>query len=147
MKVELTGVDLLPEAINYAEKHSATYNINYIQSDFKTLKTGEYDIAISSLFCHHLYDNDLKALIETKLRLANFAVINDLHRHFLAYYSIKWLTAFFSRSHLVKHDACLSVARGFKRNDLKKLLNGFDNTRYSISWIWAFRWLVVAIKK
>lgn len=143
LKVELTGVDLLEDAISYAKANSEGFNIDFIQSDFKEVKSESFDIAISSLFCHHLYDETLKSLIETKLRLAQHAVINDLHRHFLAYYSIKLLTAFFSKSYLVKHDACLSVARGFKRNDFENLLNMFAEVEYSIKWIWAFRWLVV----
>lgn len=143
INVELLGVDLLDDAITYAKETSKGFNIEYLQNDFKNIESGSYDIAISSLFCHHLYDETLKSLIETKLRLAQHAVINDLHRHFLAYYSIKLLTAFFSKSYLVKHDACLSVARGFKRNDFENLLNMFAEVEYSIKWIWAFRWLVV----
>ncbi|MFY0671966.1 MAG: methyltransferase domain-containing protein [Bacteroidia bacterium] len=145
IKVDLTGIDLLEDAISYAEQTSKGYDIKYLQSDFNDVKSGEYDIAISSLFCHHLYDDNLKALIATKLRLAQFAIINDLHRHFLAYYSIKALTAIFSRSHLVKHDACLSVARGFKNYDLQGLMNEI-NASYQIEWVWAFRWLVVMEK-
>jgi 2-polyprenyl-3-methyl-5-hydroxy-6-metoxy-1,4-benzoquinol methylase len=143
LKVELKGVDLLEDAIVYAKANSEGFDIDFIQSDFKEVKSGSFDIAISSLFCHHLYDETLRSLIETKLRLAKHAVINDLHRHFLAYYSIKLLTSVFSKSHLVKHDACLSVARGFKRKDFENLLNMFVDVKISISWIWAFRWLVV----
>ncbi len=69
--------------------------------------------------------------------------INDLHRHPLAYYSIRWLTGLFSRSYLVKNDAPLSVRRGFSRSELKSLLEAAGITNYSIRWRWAFRWLVI----
>lgn len=142
--VELTGVDLLPDAIDYCERHSSGMNIQYIQSDFADVPTDRFDIAISSLFCHHLYDDVLKGLIAAKLRLANTLIINDLHRHFLAYYSIKWLTFFFSRSYLVKNDAPLSVARGFKRKDLQVLLSASEASSFQVVWSWAFRWVVIA---
>jgi len=69
--------------------------------------------------------------------------INDLHRHYLAYYSIKFLTGLFSKSYLVKNDAPLSVRRGFKRNEWENLLRQAAINSYSIQWKWAFRWLIV----
>ena len=67
--------------------------------------------------------------------------INDLHRHWLAYYLIKYITKFFSRSYLVKNDACLSVARSFTKKEWKIYFRaGIRN--YSINWQWAFRFLV-----
>ena len=68
--------------------------------------------------------------------------INDLHRHWLAFYLIKYITKFFSRSYLVKHDASLSVARSFRKLEWKRLLEKADIFQYSIRWRWAFRWLV-----
>jgi len=70
--------------------------------------------------------------------------INDLHRHPLAYYSIKFLTSIFSRSKLVKNDAPLSVARGFKRKDWVWLMNESGLKAGLIQWKWAFRYLIIA---
>ena len=69
--------------------------------------------------------------------------INDLHRHWLAYYSIQNITRIFSRSYLVKNDAPLSVARGFKKDEWKELMKNAGIQNYSISWRWAFRYLIV----
>jgi hypothetical protein len=69
--------------------------------------------------------------------------INDLHRHPLAYHSIRLLTCFFSKSYLVKHDAPLSVLRGFKKKEMEELLNSAGIQHYKIQWKWAFRWLVI----
>jgi len=73
-------------------------------------------------------------------------VINDLHRHPLAYHSIRYLTKWFSKSYMTQYDAKLSVLRGFYREELENLLieAGWENIE--ISWQWAFRWLVVARK-
>ena len=70
--------------------------------------------------------------------------INDLHRHMLAYFSIKMLTALFSKSYLVKNDAPLSVRRGFRKNEIKFYLSAAGNAAYSIEWKWAFRWLIIS---
>jgi hypothetical protein len=67
--------------------------------------------------------------------------INDLHRHPLAYYSIRFLTALFSKSYLVKNDAGLSVKRGFSKTELLHLVKPFTN--FEVKWMWAFRWLVI----
>jgi hypothetical protein len=72
--------------------------------------------------------------------------INDLHRHWLAYYLIKYITKFFSRSYLVKNDACISVARSFRKEDLEKLFLQAGIGDYQISWQWAFRFLVTCKK-
>ena len=69
--------------------------------------------------------------------------INDLHRHPLAYYSIKFLTQLFSKSKLVKNDAPLSVARGFKKEDWDWLINQTGLKSISVKWKWAFRYLIV----
>ena len=73
-------------------------------------------------------------------------VINDLHRHPLAYYGIRWLTRLLRGSYLVQHDAPLSVARAFTRRDWQRLLAAAGITHYALRWRWAFRWQVVVVR-
>jgi len=68
--------------------------------------------------------------------------MNDLHRHWLAWYLIKYITKFFSKSYLVKNDAALSVARSFKKTDWDFLFKQAGINNYSVNWKWAFRYLV-----
>jgi hypothetical protein len=70
-------------------------------------------------------------------------VINDLHRHALAYHSIRWLTRLFGGSYLVQNDAPLSVARAFRRADWERMLADAGIRRYELRWCWAFRWQVI----
>ncbi|MFD3003884.1 hypothetical protein ACFS7Z_26245 [Pontibacter toksunensis] len=65
----------------------------------------------------------------------------------LTNHSIKWLTALFSRSYLVKNDGPLSVRRAFKKSELKKLVQRAAITSYSLRWMWAFRWQLLLEKK
>ncbi|PCH97163.1 MAG: SAM-dependent methyltransferase [Bacteroidetes bacterium] len=149
-KVELTGVDILKDAIQYASVYCAEIeNWTLIQSDFEKLPKweNEYDIAICSLFCHHLYGETLKSLIKTMHRMAKIGVvINDLHRHPLAYYSILFLTRILSKSKYVLNDAPLSVLRGFTKPELVELLDGCDIEQHTVEWKWAFRYLIVIRK-
>jgi 2-polyprenyl-3-methyl-5-hydroxy-6-metoxy-1,4-benzoquinol methylase len=146
----LTGVDLKADCISYATGFCKEYpEIRFVQSDYRHLPAmGEqYDIIITSLFCHHLDDAALRFLFGWCISNARIGfVMNDLHRHPLAYYSIAMLTGLLSKSYLVRNDAKLSVQRGFSRSELAEALPaGFTN--YSLSWSWAFRWLLVIPKQ
>lgn len=69
--------------------------------------------------------------------------MNDIHRHPLAYHSIKLLTDLFSQSAMVKFDAPLSVLRAFSKNELNDILQRAGITDFSLNWKWAFRWQLI----
>jgi len=144
--LSLTGVDLKRDCIDYATNNCRGTQIDFIESDYRDLLNEEhnFDIITASLFCHHLTDDENVELLKWMTKNARIGIIiNDLERHFLAYYSIKWLTYLFSSSYLVKNDAPLSVLRAFKKNELVELLNRAGIHNYTITWKWAFRWLIV----
>lgn len=142
IRVELTGVDLKPECLEYAQAFYPELQANWVCSDYRKLE-GPWDIVISSLFCHHLTPEQFLEYLTWTKRVATWGfVINDLHRHPLAYHGIQALTGLLSNSHLVKHDAALSVWRGFHRHELKNSLKEAD-LMARVEWIWAFRYLVV----
>lgn len=146
----LGGVDLKEDCVRFAEKfENKDSKIKYEIADyqFATLPDGKPDVIFNSLFCHHFRDEDLVKMLQWMHKNAKIGfVIADLHRHPLAYYSIKWLTALFSRSYLVKNDAPLSVLRGFTRPEWEILLQKAGITKYKIKWKWAFRWLILVEK-
>jgi ubiquinone/menaquinone biosynthesis C-methylase UbiE len=78
-----------------------------------------FDIVMTSLFFHHLSKADCTRLLTQMWRISKrLVVVNDLHRHALAYSSIRVLTALFSNSGMVKHDAPVSVRRAFRPREL-----------------------------
>jgi 2-polyprenyl-3-methyl-5-hydroxy-6-metoxy-1,4-benzoquinol methylase len=139
---EFTGFDANPFIVQYAQAHCAhDPAIRFVCSNVLTDSFSEvYDIVHASLFLHHFTENELVLLL-TKLKshAAKAIIINDLHRHPLAYYSIKFLTGLFSKSYLVQHDAALSVAKGFKKAEWTTLLERAGYKHYTIRWVWAFR--------
>ncbi|MGI4760021.1 MAG: methyltransferase domain-containing protein [Janthinobacterium lividum] len=141
------GIDANEFMLAYAAAKSAAYpEISYRQFDIFSAEFAArpYDVLTASLFCHHFTDTELVALLRGWHRQAGLAmIINDLHRHPLAYYSIKYLTKLLGGSRLVQHDAPLSVARAFSRQDWVRLLAAAGITQYELRWCWAFRWQVV----
>lgn len=147
-RLDITGIDANPHIISLARE---TIQSRYPEIQFRVgnvfekdfLKT-QVDIQTCTLFTHHFTDEELVQLLRNLKDTTRIGVvINDLHRHFLAYYSIKWLTAAFSRSPMVKNDAPLSVLRAFSRTDWERILAVAGVTTYKISWHWAFRWQVI----
>ena len=145
--VQLTGIDANLFMLEYAGAKSQEYpEISYRQFDIfsSEFQNQPYDVLTCSLFCHHFTDDELVTLLRQWQAQAQVAVIiNDLHRHWLAYHSIKWLTRLLGGSYLVRHDAPLSVARAFRRADWVQLLARAGITKYELRWRWAFRWQLI----
>jgi len=146
-KVKLTGVDMNADAIAYMNESCKKYSeINGVVSDYRDfLKINNtIDIVHCSLFCHHLKDDELVELFSYLKQYPQIGfIINDLQRHWFAYYSIKYLTRLFNGSALVKNDAPLSVLRGFKKNELDHLFKKAEIEKVDIKWKWAFRYLII----
>ncbi|WP_241738163.1 methyltransferase domain-containing protein [Hymenobacter polaris] len=144
---QLVGIDANAFMLRYAAAKSQAYpEISYQQLDiFGTeFASQPYDVLTASLFCHHFTDAELVPLLRRWQQQARVAVvINDLHRHWLAYHSIRLLTKLLGGSRLVQHDAPLSVARAFSRADWRRLLAAAGIRHYSLRWCWAFRWQLV----
>lgn len=144
VKASFAGIDINPECIEVAAHKLNAIPCRLIRSDYKLVEfSSKPDIIFSSLFCHHFTNPELVSMLQwMQLQATTGFFINDLHRHPLAYYSIKWLTALFSSSYLVKNDAPLSVQRGFRREEWNGLLQTANIPVYQVSWKWAFRYLI-----
>jgi len=146
-KVKLIGLDANPNITAFAKNnvsdlpHIKFESIDIFSSEFQSIKC---DVVIGTLFFHHFSQQQLSlffAGLKNQTRIG--IVINDIHRHALAYYSIKMLTSLFSKSAMVKFDAPLSVLRAFTKTELIEMLAKAEIRTYSIHWKWAFRWQVV----
>lgn len=144
--VRLIGIDMNATCISYARDRYTQLPCEWICSDYAQVRFSETpDIIFTSLFCHHFTDEQLVFMLDWLRRNSRCGFfINDLHRHWLAFYLIKYITRFFSKSHLVKHDASLSVARSFRRGEWNRLFAAAGISSFSVRWRWAFRWLVIS---
>lgn len=148
LPIQMIGVDIKGACLLSAKKKYPLLPANWIENSYeKTTFQKQPDIIFSSLFCHHFSDEALVYQLKWMYENATIGFfINDLHRHSLAYYSIKWLTKLFSKSYLVKNDAPLSVKRGFTKLEWQLLLQKACISDYSIQWKWAFRYLIIVHK-
>lgn len=147
VRSQLYGVDANPNVIAYARAHTPdSCGITYIAEDIfsSSFQKRRFDIVTATLFFHHFHDQELVLLL-SRLResVSVGIVINDIHRHWFAYYAIKMLTRLLSKSPMVKHDAPVSVLRAFTRHDLERVLRQAGFKRFTIRWRWAFRWQVI----
>jgi 2-polyprenyl-3-methyl-5-hydroxy-6-metoxy-1,4-benzoquinol methylase len=145
--VVLTGIDANPNITRYAAAHTpASMNISYEAVDIfsEEFSKKKFDIVLGTLFFHHFTTQQLISFFkQIKHQVSTGIVVNDIHRHWFAYYSIKWLTGFLSRSAMVKFDAPLSVLRSFRKEELKEIMDQAGIKNYTIRWMWAFRWQIV----
>ncbi|MBC8172390.1 MAG: methyltransferase domain-containing protein [Chitinophagales bacterium] len=149
-KVKLIGVDWNPVMTTYAAERSGEFqNISYktVSVFDDTLPDEKADVTMNSLFCHHFDNDELILLMKRMYALAALGVIvNDIHRHWFAYHSIKMITLLFSRTYLVKYDGPLSVARSLKRKEWEDILSAARITNYKLRWMWAWRWQIIVEK-
>jgi len=151
IRVELVGIDANPHVVAFAAERCKDHpEITFQQMDVlaPSFENVSCDILTATLFLHHFKDEELvKLLCQFQTQAREGLVINDLHRHWLAYRSINVLTALFSKSPMVKYDAGLSVLRGFRSSELRTLLRFSRITHYTLRWMWAFRWQLVVRTK
>jgi 2-polyprenyl-3-methyl-5-hydroxy-6-metoxy-1,4-benzoquinol methylase len=144
----LKGYDANPNIIRYAQTNtSGNPRISFQTMDIfsEEFRRQKFDIVIGTLFYHHFTTDQLSEFFTQLKRQCSIGIlINDIHRHPLAFYSIKWLTQWFSKSPMVKFDAPLSVLRAFHRQEIVEILNRATFDNYRIDWKWAFRWRVLA---
>ncbi|MEN9570638.1 MAG: hypothetical protein RL172_1869 [Bacteroidota bacterium] len=144
--VRFTGIDINPACIAVAREQCAGIAARWICSDYllADVQTDKPDIIFNSLFCHHFSNVSINTMLlwmQQHSKLGFF--INDLHRHPIAYYSILLLTRACSSSYLVKHDAPLSVARAFTKEEWLHHFNQTNIIPSRLSWQWAFRYLII----
>jgi 2-polyprenyl-3-methyl-5-hydroxy-6-metoxy-1,4-benzoquinol methylase len=149
ISARLTGIDINEHCIQVASTLMKPPQAEFIVSDYRdVIFINKPHIIFSSLFCHHFNDEELIEIFHWKKNNSELGFfMNDLHRHRLAYESIRLITRAFSKSRLVKNDAPVSVTRGFRRPELTHALTALNIHDYSLQWKWAFRWLLTCNTK
>lgn len=147
-KFKLIGIDANPNAIAYAQELSKNYpEISFETADIfsEDFNKQTYDIILCTLFLHHFESNKLITFLKSATDKATIGVvINDLHRHRMAYYLFK-LVGIFIKNKMVKEDGLTSVLRAFKKKEINAILTQVQ-VPFSIQWKWAFRYLWILKK-
>ena len=140
--VKFTCLEIFDSAVKIARAkiaESGETSVELIQEDvFTHFPEHPYDYAVASMCFHHFED---EKILELMGRLRTFVkrgvLINDLHRSPLTWLGAVLLTVFSHEG--VKHDSRLSIRRGFKIRELRKLLMRLDDVAVSVKPAWLFR--------
>lgn len=147
ISVELYGIDANLNSINLAKSLSNEYdNIFFIQQNVfdKNFGQHQFDIICLSLTLHHFKDKDIEKLLPILHQNVNLGlVINDLQRHWLAYFLFHLYSSVFMKSKIAKHDGKVSILRGFKKEELKAFSTIVKPSNLHLKWCWAFRYLCI----
>lgn len=153
--VEVVAIDANPVTVAYARTaldkrlpKDLQAKIKVEVADALDLPYGEdqFDIAIAAMFLHHFAHANAVKIVSSMQRVAKQGIlINDLHRHPLAYYGIYALTRLLPAAPMVRNDAPLSVLRGFRLPELKSIAEAAALTGFSLRWRYAFRWVLSTI--
>jgi ubiquinone/menaquinone biosynthesis C-methylase UbiE len=124
-QVQIVGVDRHPVTIAAAAEEGADARLTLAQADVFKLpfEDGSFDYALCSMFLHHLDEEDAVKVLATMGRLARQGIVcADVLRHRRAYAWITFFTLF--ANPIVKHDARVSVAQAFTKNEVLRMRDG-----------------------
>jgi ubiquinone/menaquinone biosynthesis C-methylase UbiE len=114
----IIALDINPRGFRFARKSWPVVG-DALELPFRD---STFDVVMASLFFHHLADDACAHVLANMWRVSRrLVLVNDLHRHPVAYFSIRALSAGFSQSVMFRHDAGVSVLRAFKPHDLQRI--------------------------
>lgn len=149
IKVELAGCDASPEAVRFAREAAAKEGatIEFFESRVpRDALPPDFDMVMSTLFLHHLDEDDAIAFLrEAALRARDRVVIQDLIRSRLSYW-FAWIgTNVLLLNDICRLDGRTSVEGAFTREEAKAMAKqaGLDGAeivprlpfRYLIRWM------------
>ncbi len=150
--MSLLGMDVSEAAIEQAQHELMRWKTKNTQFELQNqlaleLPKNSVDIVLTTLVCHHIDDDDLVGFLQNAHQAARRAVIiNDLHRHPIAYWFYKYTSPILFRNRLITHDGLVSIQRSFTRAELTCVLKKANITNYQIKWGFPFRWQVILWK-
>ena len=122
LDVRLQALDRNPWSEKAAELAEGSAGIQFISEDLFDHKGGA-DIVLSSLFTHHLEDQEVVRFLEWQQINARIGwFINDLLRHPFSYYGFSLLARLMLWHPFVVHDGPVSIRRAFRPEDWTVLL-------------------------
>ncbi|WNQ13856.1 methyltransferase domain-containing protein [Paenibacillus aurantius] len=147
--VRVTLVDRSEEACTEAARlFRYEPRVQVRQGDLFGLSLREADIVTAGQVFHHFGQEELPAAARALAEASTIGtVIHDIHRHWIAWCAV-WLTArLVSRNRYIRHDGPLSVHKGFREGDWKKVGDELAGYRLTCSWRPLFRYAVLVTRE
>jgi SAM-dependent methyltransferase len=120
---DLVGVDLNPRSEVAARAATpADLPIRFLTGDYRD-QPGGFDFVVSSLVAHHMTDVELGTFVRFMEKEARRGwLINDLHRHALAFHGFPLVAWLLGAHRIVREDGQLSIARAFRPDEWRAIL-------------------------
>lgn len=124
VEVQLTGIDLNPNSAIAARAATAdSSDIDWLTGDYRCLAGQGWDVVISSLVAHHMSDTQrIEFLRFMEDQAQRGWLVNDLHRHRVAFAGYPLLATVMRVDQIVRADGQLSIARSFRSAEWRTML-------------------------
>ncbi|HEY0980558.1 methyltransferase domain-containing protein [Schlesneria sp.] len=140
LRVTVDGCDISPTAIGLAQERARTAGVNchFFQFDVQRgVWPTDYDVIGTSLFLHHLTNDDAVRLLRTLATATKRGVIvHDLVRGYYGYLMARYAVWLVTFSPIVHSDGPDSVEGAFTANELQDMAEraGLHGATISRSW-------------
>jgi 2-polyprenyl-3-methyl-5-hydroxy-6-metoxy-1,4-benzoquinol methylase len=148
VKLRVTGYDISSLATETAQARAdaagadARFEVRDVLG-CRRESLGQFDVVTSSLFLHHLAEEQAVELLGRMAHMARrLVVISDLERGPLGYAVAKLVVRVVTRSKVVHYDAPQSVAAAFTVDEAKRIAFQAGLASAEVRRIWPFRFLL-----
>ena len=124
LSVRIEGCDRNPFAVRHAEAAAAKAGADlrfFVHDALSDAPPEGYDAVMTSLFLHHLEENDAVRLLRFMARCGELVLVNDLERSALNLAMVYMASRLVTRSPVVHVDALRSVRAAFTLAELRAL--------------------------
>jgi 2-polyprenyl-3-methyl-5-hydroxy-6-metoxy-1,4-benzoquinol methylase len=146
LNLRLEAADISSRALEHAKgrAEAAGARILFFQLDALTDDfPSDYDIVFSSLFLHHLHEEQAVSLLQRMARAARrMVLVSDLARSRLGWTAAYLVTRLLTTSEVVHTDGPLSVEGAFTPEEVLDLAHRAGLRRASVVRRWPFRFLL-----
>ena len=144
VNMRIVLIDPSPAACSEAGRLFADESrVDIRQGNVYDLPQDGADIVTGTQFLHHFASQQIPQVIGSMVSCARIGVVlNDIHRHLIAWIAVWFVTRIISRNRMIIHDGPLSVAKGFRLADWRELSRELD-TDVHVSWRPLFRYAAI----
>lgn len=144
----VTLVDITEEACAEAGRlFSGEPRVKVQRGDLFALPAEGADIVTGTQFLHHFEKERVPLAVKSMLKASRLGVvINDIHRHWLAWAAVWLATRLLSSNRYIRNDGPLSVAKGFRCKDWRQLRAEPGLEGLQFAWRPLFRYAVILRK-
>jgi 2-polyprenyl-3-methyl-5-hydroxy-6-metoxy-1,4-benzoquinol methylase len=146
LRVSVDGCDLSSTAVSFARERAEKSGVTSRFFEFDVLRDDwptDYDIISSSLFMHHLTNDDaIRVLAHMATATRHSVIINDLVRNRFGYLLARFVARLVTRSPIVHSDGPDSVAGAFTTNELQEMASRAGLIGATVTQCWPARMIL-----